>query len=101
MVIDVWLQHPTRRFMRHEMFESIRKWTGQQIPEEELPIYLTVQAMDDAGVGYGLLSAWHAPGDFLITNDEVAAWVEAHPDRFGGLAAVNLDKPMDAVRELR
>jgi uncharacterized protein len=27
--------------------------------------------------------------------------MRAHPDRFAGLAAVNLDRPMDAVRELR
>lgn len=37
----------------------------------------------------------------LISNDEVATWVAAHPDRFAGLAAVDLAKPMVAVRELR
>ena len=41
------------------------------------------------------------PGGPLIANDEVADWVAQHPDRFAGLAAVNLAKPMDAVRELR
>jgi uncharacterized protein len=101
MVVDVWMQHPTLRFLRHEMFESLRRWTGQQLPEEELSIDTTVAAMDDAGVAFGLLSAWHAPEGFLIGNDQVAGWVEAHPDRFAGLAAVNLSKPMQAVRELR
>ena len=58
--------------------------------------------MDHAGVSFGLLSAWHAPREgALISNDEVAAWVAEHPDRFAGLAAVDLDKPMEAVRELR
>ena len=58
--------------------------------------------MDAAGVDVGLLSAWHAPGDgSLISNDEVAAWVSEHPDRFAGLAAVDLDRPMTAVRVLR
>lgn len=37
----------------------------------------------------------------LISNDEVATWVATHPDRFAGLAAVDLAKPMVAVRELR
>jgi predicted TIM-barrel fold metal-dependent hydrolase len=57
--------------------------------------------MDRSGVGFGLLSAWHAPAGVLISNDEVAGWVQAHPDRFAGLAAVDLARPMAAVRELR
>jgi predicted TIM-barrel fold metal-dependent hydrolase len=71
-------------------------------PDEELPIDGTVAALDDAGGELGLLSAWHAPREGpLIANDEVAGWVTQHPERLAGLAAVNLDKPMDAVRELR
>jgi uncharacterized protein len=101
MTVDVWMQHPTLRFLRHEMLESIRRWTGQELPTEELSIDLTVAAMDAAGVSFGLLSGWHAPEGPLITNDEVAGWVGQHPDRLAGLAAVDLAKPMAAVRELR
>ncbi len=100
-VIDVWMQHPTPRFLGHEMFESVRRWTGQEMPQEEVPIGMTIAAMDQAGVMFGLLSAWHSPEGVLISNDEVQGWVTAHPSRFAGLAAVNLNKPMDAVRELR
>ena len=58
--------------------------------------------MDAADVAFGLLAAWSAPHQPpLISNDEVAGWVAEHPDRFGGLAAVDLDKPVQAVRELR
>jgi predicted TIM-barrel fold metal-dependent hydrolase len=101
MTIDVWMQHPTKRFLAHDMFDSLRRWTGDAIPEEPPPIDVTVEAMDAAGVGFGLLSAWHGPGGPLISNDDVAAWVELHPDRFAALAAVDLNRPMDAVRELR
>lgn len=102
MVIDVWMQHPTLRFIGHEMFASLRRWTGQEPPTDELPIDVTVEGMDAAGVDFGLLSAWSAPHQPpLISNEEVAGWVAGHPDRFGGLACVNLDKPMDGVRELR
>ncbi len=102
MTIDAWMQHPTERFLRHEMFASLRRWTGGEIPEGEVPVEATVAAMDAAGVGFGLLTAWHAPREgALISNDEVAAWVQTHPDRFAGLAAVALDRPMEAVRELR
>ncbi|WP_174188427.1 amidohydrolase family protein [Nocardia barduliensis] len=102
MTIDVWMQHPTVRFSQHDMFASLRRWTGQQALGDELPIEFTLAAMDQGGVEFGLLSAWHAPREgALISNDEVAAWVAAHPDRFAGLAAVDLSKPMPAVRELR
>jgi predicted TIM-barrel fold metal-dependent hydrolase len=101
MSIDVWMQHPTRRFLEHDMFASVRRWTGQEVPAEELPIDLTLQAMDAGGVSYGLLSAWHAPSGPLISNEEVAGWAVAHPGRFAGLAAVDLNRPMEAVRELR
>ena len=62
---------------------------------------MTVSAMDQAGVTFGLLSAWHSPDGPLIANDEVEGWVAQHPDRFAGLAAVDLRKPMEAIRELR
>ena len=102
MTIDVWMQHPTLRFLSHEMFDSLRRWTGQGVPSEEIPIEVTIGALDQASVGFGLLSAWHSPREgALIPNDAVAGWVGAHPDRFAGVAAVDLDRPMDAVRELR
>ena len=101
MIVDAWLQHPTPRFLAHDMFDSLRRWTGQALPSEDVPIEATLAALDEAGVDRGLLSAWHGPAGPLIGNDEVAGWVAAHPDRFAGLAAVDLARPMDAVRELR
>src|SRR5215208_377420 len=101
MTIDVWMQHPTKRFLAHDMFDSLRRWTGDAIPEEPPAIDVTVEAMDAADVDFGLLSAWHGPGGSLISNDEVAEWIELHPDRFAALAAVDLARPMEGVRELR
>lgn len=101
LAIDVWMQHPTLRFIGHEMFASLRRWTGQELPQQEIPIEATLAAMDAANVQLGLLSAWCAPEGMLIGNDDVAAWVRGHPDRLAGLAAVGLNKPMLAVRELR
>jgi uncharacterized protein len=101
MAIDVWMQHPTLRFLRHDMLESLRRWTGMEVPAEEPPIEVTLGAMDAGGIEFGLLSAWHGPEGWLVSNDEVAGWVDAHPDRFAGVASVDLRKPMEAVRELR
>ena len=102
MTIDVWLQHPTPRFLGHDMFASLRRWTGGEMPTQGIPLSVTLEAMDAGDVGFGLLSAWHAPHvGPLISNDEVAGWVEEHPGRFAGLAATDLARPMDGVRELR
>ncbi len=102
MRIDVWLQHPTRRFLSSDMFESLLRWTGGQIPDEDPPIEMTIDSMDAAGVDVGLLTAWRGPhGQDLISNDQVAEWVRRYPTRFAGLAAVDLDRPMAGVRELR
>lgn len=100
-IVDVWMQHPTPRFLAHEMFAPPRRWTGMETPAATPPIEATLEAMDASGVTFGLLSAWHGPEGVLISNDEVAGWVRAHPDRLAGLAAVDLRRPMDAVRELR
>src|SRR5512140_2732209 len=101
MTIDAWMQHPTLRFSQHPMFASLLRWTGREVPTEELPVEMTLAAMDAAGVTRGVLCAWHGPEGALITNDEVAALVAAHPTRFVGLASVDLHQPMRAVRELR
>ncbi|OBG74563.1 MULTISPECIES: amidohydrolase family protein [unclassified Mycobacterium] len=102
MTIDVWMQHPTARFLRSDMLASLRRWTGDALPDGDIPIEATVAAMDAAGVGLGILSAWQGPnGQDLVSNDEVAQWIRSQPNRFVGLAAVDLDRPMAAVRELR
>ena len=102
MTIDVWMQHPTPRFLANDIFASLRRWTGGSIPDVDLPIETTVTSMDGAGVDVGLLSAWCGPNGLdLISNDEVSGWVRAHPGRLAGLATVDLDRPMEAVRELR
>lgn len=100
-IVDVWMQHPTPRFLRHDMFDSLRRWTGMATPSEEVPIETTLAVMDEAGVDRGLLSAWYDATGPLISNDEVARWVAAHPDRLTGVASVDLRSPVAAVRELR
>jgi uncharacterized protein len=101
MTIDAWIQHPTPRFLAHDMFESLRRWTGGVIPTEPIPLQTTLDAMDAAGVRQALIAAWHGPEGQLIANDEVAAFVAQAPERLHGLAAVDLRRPMEGVRELR
>ena len=46
------------------------------------PIEDTLAEMDFAGVSVGMLCAWHGPSGPMISNDEVAQFCRAHPDRF-------------------
>lgn len=100
-VIDVWMQHPTERFMRQPWLESLRRWTGDALPRGDVPPETTLAAMDEGGVGVGLVCAWFGPQGALIDNDEVAALTRDYPDRFAGIASVNLYRPMEAIGELR
>lgn len=100
-IIDVWMQHPNAKFLGHPMFESLRKWMGIEVIPDDIPLELTLGAMNQAGVNKALMSAWWGPQGVLISNEEVAEAVKQYPDRFIGIGSVNLLKPMDAVRTIR
>jgi len=64
-------------------------------------VAMTLDAMDAANVDISLLSAWHGPKGSYISNEEVNTQIEAAPDRFRGLATIDLTNPMQAVRDIR
>jgi predicted TIM-barrel fold metal-dependent hydrolase len=99
-VIDVWAQPGFPALVRMPETESLWRWTKVTPPPEGLPIELTLADMDAAGVEKAFLSAWMRPEGVIISNDEIAALVQKYPDRFLGMATVDLRKPMAAVREL-
>ena len=101
MIIDAWMQHPNPAWIGNPMFDSLRRWRPGKWSETAPPIGDTLAEMDRAGVSVGMLCGWHGPGGPMISNDEVAQHCRAHPDRFVGIASVDLFRPMDAVRELR
>jgi predicted TIM-barrel fold metal-dependent hydrolase len=100
-IIDVWAQHPTHAFWSHEMFSSLRRWIGLKEVPAVIPIEKTLQDMEKGQVSKALLCAWWGPSGPLLSNDDVAEAVQKYPDRFVGVAAVNLRKPKEAIQELR
>ncbi len=99
-VVDAWMQQPTEAFLAREMFASLRRWQDEAaVPE--IPVEWTVQAFENAGVDAAVLSAWWGPDGPLLGNDFVADLVDRHPDLFVGVGAVPLDRPTDAVAEVR
>src|SRR5712692_6258499 len=101
MIIDAWMQHPNADWVKNPMFDSLRRWRPGAWSETSQPVEATLAEMDKAGVARGMLCAWWGPSGPMISNDEVAHYCRAHPDRFIGIASVDLYRPMDGVRELR
>ena len=101
MIIDAWAQHPTLRHAQDPIFESLRRWSRTPTPTEEIPVAATIMAMDAGGISKSLISAWEAPRNSMISNDDVASFVEEYPDRLIGVGSVDISKPMQAVREIR
>lgn len=101
MIIDAWAQHPTLRHAQDPIFDSLRRWTRTPTPTEAPPVSATLAAMDAGGVDRSLISAWVAPRNVMISNDEVADFVREAPDRLIGVGSVDISRPMQAVREIR
>lgn len=101
-IIDAWAQ-PALRDAFEKLPEVARlfKQSGSaHLIENGLTPAQIVAEMDRAGIQTLMLSAWHRPGVDIFSNDLIAEMVAEFPDRFVGVAAVNLEKPVEAVREL-
>jgi len=99
-VIDVWMQHPTQRFVSQPVFASLLRWLGaDEFPE--VPLDFTIAAMDAANVRKACVAAWCGPRGWLIDNDEVHAFATAFPERLLPIASADLFSPMQSVRDLR
>lgn len=101
MIIDAWAQHPTLRHIKDPVFDSLRRWNKEDVPQEEIPLEFTIQSMDEANVSKSLISAWVAPNVVMISNDEVAAFVAKYPERLIGVGSVDISKPVQAVAEVK
>ncbi len=100
-VIDVWAQVTTPRMAAAPWLATLRRWTGQDEAAMDTTPEATLEAMNAGCVDIALISAWHGPEGSLISNDEVENQIAVAPDRFRGLATVDLNDPMEAVREIR
>jgi predicted TIM-barrel fold metal-dependent hydrolase len=101
-IIDAWAQLFTKpQHLRFEPARNVFQRAGTLNSFDSVIDPADVRSqMDALGVEKLLVSAWHVSGGWLISNDDVAEVVAYAPDRFVGVAAVNLLDPMQAVREL-
>lgn len=97
--IDVWAQHVDRNFMAQPWLEPLLRWTG--ISREPPPLDALLAAMDGQDIEIALLSAWHGPHGWLVSNEQVASAIDRHPTRLRGLAAADITDPVAAVEDVR
>ena len=98
--IDASILHPTARHSAEPIFDSLRRWTKSDLTATPA-VADTVAMLDEAGVSQALTSAWYAPRNVMISNDEVAAFVEESEGRLVGVGSVDITRPMEATRENR
>jgi len=100
-LIDAWAQ-PGLRSLLERVPEAARLLRASRSPmlERSLGPDETVAEMDRAGIAAMMLCAWCRPGQWVFTNDEVAEFTRRHPKRFYGVATVDLEHPVQAVKEL-
>jgi uncharacterized protein len=100
LIIDAWAQPVPKEGVLPEVVRLLQQSGSAHLLGKDLTAEQFIQMMDEAGVGRVMLSAWHRPGKWVISNDTVAAMVGQYPQRLCGVAAVNLEKPVEAVHEL-
>lgn len=100
--IDAWAQpaNGRARALLPEVARLFEKSGSAHLLDQALSIERTVELMDQAGVEKLMLSAWCRPEGWVFSNDEIAAYTRAFPERFVGVATVDLSRPMAAVAEL-
>lgn len=100
--IDAWAQpaNGRARALLPEVARLFEKSGSAHLLDQALSIEHTVELMDQAGVEKLMLSAWCRPEGWVFSNDEIAAYTRAFPERFVGVATVDLSRPMAAVAEL-
>lgn len=85
-----------------EYLHIFRKYRSPRVIFEGMTIDQMLAEMDAAGVDRCILSAFYHRDLAVVSNEEVAETVRAHPERFVGAGSVNpLGKPMDVYRATR
>jgi uncharacterized protein len=100
--VDAWAQPALKAGLARlpEVVRLFKRSGSFEILDQDIRPARMIELMDEAGIDVTLLSAWHRPGQWVFTNDDVADFVRHDRRRFVGIAAVDLDKPVQAVREL-
>jgi hypothetical protein len=101
-IIDAWANPPLAQMAA--LVPEIKRLFEQAGAGRHLAAGLkpaeVVGLMDAAGIEQLLVTSWMRPGQSIVSNDQVAEFISDYPGRFVGVAGVDLQRPVAAVREL-
>src|SRR5262245_38568808 len=98
--IDAWAQPAPAGAFTSSMFAPlIERARASERVAMAVSAERIVAAMDDAGIARVMLCAWRLPDHWMISNDQIAEFVDRFPDRLVGVASLSLDDE-NAVAEL-
>ena len=104
--IDVWMQHPTKRFLTDGIFTSLHRWNRMDptlFENAEHPVYnteMSLASMDAGSVDLALACAWYSPDGPLISNEDVRQLCETN-ERFFGVASGDIRDPVRCVSGIK
>ncbi len=103
--IDAWATYISPEAAQRwpdEYRHIFKKYRSPQVIFDGMTVEQMLAEMDQAGVDRCVLSAFYHRDLAVVSNEEVADLVAAHPDRFVGSGTVNvLHKPMAVAREVK
>ncbi len=104
IAIDAWASYigpEGAKRWPEEYLHIFKKYNSPEVIVKGMTLEYMLSEMDASGVDKCVLSAFYHKDIAVVTNEDVAAFVAAHPDRFIGSGTVNvLAKPMDVAREV-
>lgn len=104
IAIDAWgsfISKEAASRWPEEYVHIFKKYRSPRHMYEGQTVEEMLAEMDGAGVDICILSAFYHKDMAVVSNDEVAGYVQQYPDRFVGAGTVNvMRKPMDVVREV-
>lgn len=104
IAIDAWATYISPQAATRwpdEYMHIFKKYRTPSAMTEGQSIDQLLAEMDAAGVERIILSAFYHKELAVVTNEEVAEHVKAHPDRFVGAGTLNIQrKPMEVAREV-
>jgi len=100
-IVDTWIipNPPEVASTWPPQFAHVLHVFGRPEALEGQTVNQVVAEMDAAGIGTAILTSLVEDG-FEVSNDLVASWVQAYPDRFAARACVDPRRPLEALAEL-
>ena len=101
-IIDVWANPPFADMSSHlpETARLFQQSGASERHAKSLSPQELIGVMDSAGIERLFITAWTRPSVEIVSNERVSEFIRDYPNRLVGVASVDLERPVEAVRQL-